>query len=46
MKDEGVKAKAKVEGVIDRMHSQRCKNENYRRSFIVRYSDYLICTRA
>jgi single-stranded DNA-binding protein len=39
MKDEGVKAKAKVEGVIDRMDSKRCKNESYRRSFIVKYHD-------
>lgn len=39
MKDHGVKAKAKITGVIDRIDSKRCKNESYRKSFIVRYHD-------
>ena len=40
MKDTGVSEKAQVKGVIDKMHSQRCSNDSYRRSFIVRYNDH------
>jgi hypothetical protein len=40
MRDEGVKAKARVEGIIDRIDSMRCSNDSYRKSFVIRYDDY------